>query len=64
MAEFEKRVRKILSDNGCEFYRRGKGDHDIWVNVATNTKFPVDSKIKSRHIANTIMKQAGIKHKF
>ena len=64
MAEFEKRVRKILRDNGCEFHRRGKGDHDIWFNPITNKTFPVDSKIKSRHIANTIMKQASIKHKF
>ena len=64
MAEFEKRVRKILSENGCEFYRRGKGDHDIWFSPITNKRFPVDSKIKSRHVANTIMKQANIKHKF
>ena len=64
MAEFERKVRKILSENGCRFYRHGKGDHDIWFNPVTNKKFPVDSKIKSRHIANAIMKQANIKHKF
>jgi len=64
MAEYERKVRKILSENDCEFVRRGKGDHDIWYNPRTNKKFPVDSKIKSRHMANTIMKQAKIKHKF
>ena len=30
MAEYEKAVRKILSENGCRFFQHGKGDHDIW----------------------------------
>lgn len=30
MTEYEKNVRKILKDNGYQFARRGKGDHDIW----------------------------------
>jgi hypothetical protein len=30
MAEYEKKVRDVLSKNGCTFVRRGKGDHDIW----------------------------------
>ena len=64
MAEYERRVRNILKENGCEFSRRGKGDHDIWYNPAINKSFPVDSKIKSRHMANTIMKQAKIDYKF
>lgn len=29
MAEYEKKVRKIMLQNGCSFVRRGKGDHDI-----------------------------------
>ena len=29
MAEYEKKVREILSENGCKFLRHGKGDHDI-----------------------------------
>jgi len=64
MAEYEKKVRKILSDNSCYFVRRGKGDHDIWYSPLTDRNFPVDGKIKSRHIANQIMKQSGIAHKF
>ena len=64
MADYEKVVRKVLKDNGCYFLRRGKGDHDVWHSPLTNQNFPVDSKIKSRHIANTIMKQSGISHKF
>jgi len=64
MADYERAVRKILRENGCYFVRRGKGDHDIWYSPHTNQNFPVDSKVKSRYIANTIMKQSGIAHKF
>jgi predicted RNA binding protein YcfA (HicA-like mRNA interferase family) len=61
--DFAPEVKKILRENGCKFYREGKGDHSIWENQDGH-RFPVDSKIKSRHTANGIMKQAGIKHHF
>ncbi|MCL2633355.1 MAG: type II toxin-antitoxin system HicA family toxin [Oscillospiraceae bacterium] len=64
MAEYEKKVRKILKENGCYFIRRGKGDHDIWYSPLSNRNFPVDTVIKSRHMANRIMIQSGIKHHF
>lgn len=64
MAEYERIIRKILKDNGCEFTRRGKGDHDIWYSPISNRNVTVDTKIKSRHTANAILKQAGIDYKF
>ena len=64
MAEYEKKVRLILKEYGCSFVRRGKGDHDIWYSPITNHNFPVDSKIKSRFIANEILKQSGINKRF
>jgi len=64
MAEYEKKVRKMLTNHGCNFHRRGKGDHDIWYSPHSGKNFPVDRKIKSRHVANAIMKQAGLTHKF
>jgi predicted RNA binding protein YcfA (HicA-like mRNA interferase family) len=64
MAEYEKKVREILLQNGCTFKRRGKGDHDVWYSPIVNKAFPVDGKIVSRHTANAIMKQAGIKYHF
>ena len=64
MAEYEKRVREQLDQNGCSFKRHGKGDHDIWFSPLNNHTFPVDSEIKSRHMANKIMKQAGIDYHF
>ena len=64
MAEYEKKVRQFLRENGCYFVRHGKGDHDIWHSTVTNRNFTVDGKINIRHVANEIMKQAGIKHHF
>ena len=64
MAEFEKKVREKLREHKCDFKRRGKGDHDIWFSPITKRTFPVDSVIKSRHLANVIMRQAGIKFHF
>jgi len=64
MAEYEKIVRKILCDSGCYFVRHGKGDHDIWHSPITNLPITVDGEIKSRHVANDIMKRAGINHRF
>lgn len=64
MAGFTKAVKQYLSENGCEFYRHGKGDHDMWWSPITDRKFVVDSNIKSRHTANGTLKQAGIDKKF
>jgi predicted RNA binding protein YcfA (HicA-like mRNA interferase family) len=64
MADFEVEVRRLLLAYGCAFVRQGKGDHEIWQSPITNRRFVVDGKIKSRHTANGIMKQAGIEHHF
>ena len=64
MAEYEKKVRKLLLENNCSFERRGKGDHDIWYSPITNRHVTVDSKIKSRHTANKILKDSGIDYHF
>ncbi|MCL2153757.1 MAG: type II toxin-antitoxin system HicA family toxin [Oscillospiraceae bacterium] len=64
MAEYEKAVREVLSNNGCSFIRHGKGDHDMWHSSINGRSFPVDNKIKSRHVANEIMKQSGIDYRF
>lgn len=64
MAEYEKKVREQLRKNGCSFVRHGKGDHDIWYSPITGGHVTVDSRIKSRHTANAIMKQSGIAFRF
>jgi predicted RNA binding protein YcfA (HicA-like mRNA interferase family) len=64
MTDYAPDVIAILLANGCLLVRRGKGDHSIWHSPHSDRRFVVDSKIRSRHTANAIMKQAGIKHKF
>jgi hypothetical protein len=64
MAEYEKKVREKLREHGCSFLRHGKGDHDMWYSPITKRSLPVDGEIKSRHMANVIMKQAGIGYRF
>ena len=64
MAEYEKKVREILKKNGCTFVRHGKGDHDIWYSPIVKGNVTVDGRIKSRHMANAIMKESGIDFRF
>ena len=64
MAEYEKKVREILKENGCYFVRHGKGDHDIWYSPIVETNVTVDGKIRSRHTANAILKESGIDYRF
>ena len=64
MAEYEKKVRQILREFGCHFVRHGRGDHDIWYSPITDRNFTVDGEICIRHVANEIMKQAGIRYHF
>ncbi|WP_295434761.1 type II toxin-antitoxin system HicA family toxin [uncultured Thiodictyon sp.] len=53
-----------LKAAGCSLVRRGKGDHDIWESPISGRRFPVDSKIVSRHTANAVLKQAGLARAF
>ncbi len=64
MADFEVEVCRILLEHGCFIVRRGKGDHSIWESPINGHRFVVDGKIKSRHSANAIMKQAGVDYRF
>lgn len=54
-------VRDLLAQNGCTFLREGKGDHEIWVCPDAIRPVVVDGRIMSRHLANEVLKQAGIK---
>ena len=63
MKDFGKAVRGRLSEAGCVFLRRGKGDHDIWA-TPEGKPIVVPVKIKSRHTANGILKDAGLRKAF
>jgi len=45
MAEYEKKVREILTQNGCTFIRHGKGSHDVWKSPFAEKPFVVAKKL-------------------
>ena len=64
MSDYAPNVIASLLAHGCYFVRHGKGDHDIWFSPLTKRAVVVDGKIKSRHTANGVLKQAGIAKAF
>ena len=40
MGDYTRKVKKVLLENGFNFERRGKGDHDIWYNPDTKKVSP------------------------
>lgn len=49
----------LLGEHGWELKRRGRGDHESWGHPRTGAQTVVDNNIKSRHLANEVLKQAG-----
>ena len=64
MRGYGKDVRDKLSAVGCVFVRHGRGDHDIWRSPINNQNFTVPVKIMSRHMANKILRDAGLPKAF
>jgi len=61
---YNKEIVKLVKENGCTFIRHGKGDHDIWFSPITNRNFTVDGNIKSKQLANAVLRQSGVKYHF
>lgn len=51
-----------LKLHGYVWVRAGRGAHEIWGNGQRHQT--VSHNMPSRHMANAIMKQAGIAHRF
>ena len=64
MADYTKVLKKLLRDSGCSFEKQGKGDHEIWYSPISQVRFVVDHSIRSRHTANAVLKQAGLRKNF
>lgn len=58
MAGYERSVKKRLKNAGYTPERNPRGSHVIWSNGETTVSVP--AKIKSRHTANGILKDAGL----
>jgi len=64
MADYGPELRWTLRQAGCTPVREGKGSHEIWKSPRTGLAFAVPYKIRSRHTANAILKQAGLPKSF
>lgn len=62
MNGYEAKIKEILTKHGWKFLRNGKGSHEVW--QKDNKGQTIPKGCKSRHLANEIMKQAGIDYKF
>jgi len=63
MNGYEKLVKELLLKHGYKLVRTGKGSHEIWASEK-GVCITVNHRGKSRHTANSIMKAAGIGHRF
>jgi predicted RNA binding protein YcfA (HicA-like mRNA interferase family) len=64
VATYERKVKSHLKAAGWAKIRQGRSSHEQWENAdRTGLVITVPSKIKSRHTANNILKQAGIDKK-
>jgi predicted RNA binding protein YcfA (HicA-like mRNA interferase family) len=62
--QFDRKLRELLRDAGCQLMRQGKGSHEIWHSPITKMNFAVPIHIPSRHTANAILRQAGLPKAF
>jgi len=60
MADYYRDVIRLLRENGFQFKRQGRGDHEIWWNSQSGIHVTVDRKLRSRFTANGILKEAGL----
>ena len=60
MAGFQREVKRRLKSAGWRKVRSPRGSHDIWAHPDTGEEVSVPAKIKSRHTANGIVKDAGL----
>jgi hypothetical protein len=64
MGALVRELRQILLDAGCVMVRQGKGDHEIWFSPINGKNFVVDAGLDYRHLANVVLKQAGLPKSF
>ena len=60
MASLLRELKKKLTNAGCYWVRNGKGDHEIWFSPINKKYFTIDNGLDYRHLANVVLKQAGL----
>ena len=61
--DYYRDLTKILTANGWVKGEGGKGSHERWLHPPTQQSVTVP-RSKSRHTANEVLKQAGLKKAF
>ena len=64
MGSIAKDLKRLLRNAGWHLHRQGKGDHEVWSNPSTGQKLTIDNSSKSRHLANDLLKAAGLPKAF
>ncbi|MBA3446545.1 MAG: type II toxin-antitoxin system HicA family toxin [Pseudaminobacter sp.] len=64
MENFAKPLKKLLMNAGWAMLRQGRGDHKVWHNFANGQRITIATFLKSRHLANDILEQAGLPKAF
>ena len=64
VADLYRDLRRMLLEAGRVFVRPGKEDHEIWFTPLADRTFSVDRSIRSRHKANAVLRDAGLKKAF
>jgi predicted RNA binding protein YcfA (HicA-like mRNA interferase family) len=64
MADLYREIVALLRANGFQLLRTGKDSHEIWFNPNDKKSVTVPRSTKSRHTANEVLKQAGLKKAF
>jgi hypothetical protein len=64
MGDLRRDLTRLLTESGCEFVRQGRGDHEMWYSPISKRNFTLDAGINSRHMANVVLKQAGLPKQF
>lgn len=55
-------VTKLLRQHGWRYLRPGKGSHEIWCS-ANGRRMTVPHNLQSRHTANGILRDVGIRER-
>lgn len=61
MPDYRRDLKKALEEEGCTFVRYADGSHELWHNPLSKRKFTIPRHVSSRHLANEILKHAGVK---
>ncbi len=64
MADYRRKLIKLLEANGCRFVRQATGSHELWESPKAQRRFVVQYDLSSKVAANSVLKQAGLTERF